>query len=560
MSSRRRAAALALFCLPGCSWLVSGEPEPLSGDGGFVPAALLVTGVDGTGSERAPSGVPEELEDVVPARHRLEDALVVAGEGLREVTKVALAATSGERRYDNLRFERLVREGASDVSLRVSLPAGVRAGLYTLTLVAAAHEVQAQVYLLQGEPGPPGPAGVAGARGPSGVSPPAGLTRVVTLPVGDPSCARGGARALSGTDDDGDGFLDDDEVQTSADACHGDPGPFACTGGACALSADLDVEGEVSVSALGASLPLAPQVTTPLELSVGPGGQYPDLHAALEALRPVRIASGGLVRLRLTAGEHVYTTSVTVNHVDGARIRIEGATANPVDTVIRFIPAQPEHGVRVVRSGLGGLAGLTLRYEGPSASNGVVVNAATADLGPNLRVQNFRVGISAYNGAVVFANGDATSHLEVSGHLYGLFAQSSTIQARAAYLQTSGVEGSIGAHAVVGGTIYADDLTAIGHVHGALASVNSRVQCQRAVAVGPTPSGTHGFTALYGSVVDAAGGSVSGVQLGYYAVYQSTVLATGVGTAATVTPYCAGADSSVLKTTAAGAANHTTCP
>lgn len=69
------------------------------------------------------------------------------------MTRASLAAADGSHAFEELEFQvepPSAREGESAVYLRVTLPTGVRAGLYTLTLLAGAHEARAQVYLLQG--------------------------------------------------------------------------------------------------------------------------------------------------------------------------------------------------------------------------------------------------------------------------------------------------------------------------------------------------------------------------------------------------------------------------
>jgi hypothetical protein len=68
-----------------------------------------------------------------------------------------------------------------------------------------------------GPAGPDGEPGADGAAGPDGAR---SLTRLDAEPPGA-QCALGGARLATGIDDDGDGQLDPDEVDTTAYLCHG---------------------------------------------------------------------------------------------------------------------------------------------------------------------------------------------------------------------------------------------------------------------------------------------------------------------------------------------------
>ena len=81
----------------------------------------------------------------------------------------------------------------SHVPARVLLP---------ITIVAGALTARADVYLLQGEPGPPGPPGPPGLAGPEG---PAGPPSLVVEEVARvEECPFGGRVVVFGVDDDRD--------------------------------------------------------------------------------------------------------------------------------------------------------------------------------------------------------------------------------------------------------------------------------------------------------------------------------------------------------------------
>lgn len=91
--------------------------------------------------------------------------------------------------------------------------------------------------------------------GDEGGGAPASLVTVREEPPGE-HCANGGQRVESGRDADGDGLLDDEEVESAAYACAGAPGAAgaaalvelsdaaACAGGGVAVSVGLDSDGD----------------------------------------------------------------------------------------------------------------------------------------------------------------------------------------------------------------------------------------------------------------------------------------------------------------------------
>lgn len=81
-------------------------------------------------------------------------------------------------------------------------------------------EVQQTVFLCDGKDGAAGERGEVGPTGPSGVAGASALVRSMPEPAGA-TCPTGGVRFVSGTDVDGDGTLDQDEVTATSYACNG---------------------------------------------------------------------------------------------------------------------------------------------------------------------------------------------------------------------------------------------------------------------------------------------------------------------------------------------------
>lgn len=65
-------------------------------------------------------------------------------------------------------------------------------------------------------------------------------------------------------------------------------------------------------------------------LRVGPDERFPDLHTALDYLADKRIRTDEMVDIVIAAGFHEYYQPVVVRHIDGARIRVRGEDATPI--------------------------------------------------------------------------------------------------------------------------------------------------------------------------------------------------------------------------------------
>ncbi len=158
-------------------------------DDDAAPDPPVITAIEGwnltaaaLGTARAiavePGVVPEGV--VVPdesssnhADHRFADAWRISGERLDLITEVQLlnpGATCPDAPFTGLSFE----PGGTDVQRILSIDlAGLCAGAFTLVLLTPAGNVEADVFVLQGEQGPqgePGDDGTDGAPGADGLS------------------------------------------------------------------------------------------------------------------------------------------------------------------------------------------------------------------------------------------------------------------------------------------------------------------------------------------------------------------------------------------------------
>lgn len=194
----RRGAALALAVVVcGCqgrAGALCNDDDDCGGavclEGACVVVdvdALAISGVDGDGVARESDidAVDRAAgEAVVATAHRLVSALVVDGRGFGGVDRVFFV--DGDDVVD------LTFTVESAVRLRAALPALAHGGLFSLVVAAGADEARAQVFVLQGEPGKTSLSAVVAAT--------------------DDECAFGGDAFVGGFDDDGDGALDDAEV------------------------------------------------------------------------------------------------------------------------------------------------------------------------------------------------------------------------------------------------------------------------------------------------------------------------------------------------------------
>ena len=253
----------------GCSLFTQAGPPAREGEGegeGEGEAGtLVVVAIDGDGSDTVLSpvgGVDLDIDiDGVAAAHRLVRRVRVEFEGASALDEATMVVDQHEH---SLSIENL-EDGVSFLTLPDTVP--VRT-LLPLTLLAGALTAHAEVFLLQGEPGPAGAPGLV-------------TDRVAT----DTECPFGGHTMVFGTDTNGDGDLVGVEVASTRVDC------------------DAVVRGAHAV----------------------PVANEDELRRAFAALDALRLSPSALVALDLPEGTTAMSGALTVTHQDGERILLRGA-------------------------------------------------------------------------------------------------------------------------------------------------------------------------------------------------------------------------------------------
>ncbi len=159
-------AGIVILLLTSCNALMTdverGGPRPDGGDTDTdtdadtdtdtdTDLAPVITGIDGDGSLRDVNGDTSGVTDPSPANHRFRYAWTVTGERLDTVTDCELQQTSGGTAVftaaDGLEF----MAGGTSTERTLTLPTGLVAGAFTLTLTNPYGDTEAQTYILQGE-------------------------------------------------------------------------------------------------------------------------------------------------------------------------------------------------------------------------------------------------------------------------------------------------------------------------------------------------------------------------------------------------------------------------
>ncbi len=441
-------------------------------DGVCVPVPVIVD-VDSDGAARDiafepafdPAGVPRGAR---PAIHRLRHTLVVRGRQLDDVDEAVLDD-------DDARFSLTVLE-ATGGSMRLALPEALVPGLFTLTLVSAAGVAAAEVFVLQGEPGP---------------SP---AFRSAAAAAVD--CASGGQRLFFGADDDGDGVLDADEEDGATLVCNGDD-VLTCVQGRCTLPRDLAITGSLEVggaAVVGGSLDVGGALGVDGDAVFGGLLAVPDLAAEratvdglavaarltdtvtvtatteaelrqrLDDMNGVAIAPGALFIIELPVTVLALTAPIFIEHPDGGRLHILGKPplGNSRTTVVC-----PAAGCFFVGAdGLGFMNDIDIAGAGVVAAPGSIglqVTAGRADLGANMLLRDLAVGLFAADGA--FLNVGAGTLVTTCGTAYFAFGNSVIGAAGTQALNNS----ATGYLAQFQSTIVANDALAQGNQRGFLA-------------------------------------------------------------------------------------------
>lgn len=395
MQAMWRALLVTMCCvLSGCSLLRApvddADAGPTNDD-----AVPVITAIDGTGTDRAVVQAPA-LDNAIAAAHRLQGTLRISGEHLDVVTSAALVDSTGAS------LPLALLEASSSTEREMRLPATVSAALYTLVLVAAAGEAQAQVFLLQGE---------------QGVQGDVGLTSLVdTTPVlpGD-ACVAGGVAVRSGIDRNRNAILDDDEVDTTQTVCAPtSDSALNCTDDGCVLTHPLivqstitadaiDVVGDLNASGITAANvqsdaasfaalvvdddAMEPSPIGDRELLVSSEQQLTD---ALASLAGRTIA--GVVDITVTQSITM-ASPLRVSHPDGAHLRLRGASP---DISLSFA----DNGILVDH----GLSIESLTLLGGTGTGIFALPGAEVRVGTAVTVSGFGVGLNATAARVSLAN------------------------------------------------------------------------------------------------------------------------------------------------------------
>ncbi len=452
---------LVLAAGGGCSLVA---PAPFDDDKG----GLRIVSVDGDGSATPVVGAPAGLAGVA-ADHRVARRLrvVVAGkDGGRPPTIDEAFFVDGDDRVSaDVQDAGGNREdGVVFVSLPAALP--LRSVL-TLTLVAGAARADAQVFFLQGEPGPPGPRGEDGAP-----------ALVAEDAVDDVACPFGGRTLRFGTDADGDGVLGPDETTVRR------------------LDCDVVVQG-------ARTLAVADEAA---------------LRAALRALSAVRLAPGSEVTLQLAAGALPFADTLVVDHVDGERILLAGApttTGSPATTLV--FPAGRD-GVVVT----GGLRLRQLAIDSPDIDD----QQRPVLAGVGLQVRDGGFVVVEADEAVVVRGFDFGVDVVAGGVL--VVREGSAGNAVARPLQVVGNDN--GASVSAGGVLFATALLARDNRGAGVVATGGQAFVRAAHLVGNPVAGVlaqfGGYVDAIAAVVDQPAGSgagVSAVQGGVVLCNQVTV-------------------------------------
>ena len=71
-------------------------------------------------------------------------------------------------------------------------------------------------------------------------------------------------------------------------------------------------------------------ITVDTTYTVGAGGDYPSIPAAITAISDYHIQAGVILTIQLLAEDHTITSSVVLSHPYGCQIKICGATPQPL--------------------------------------------------------------------------------------------------------------------------------------------------------------------------------------------------------------------------------------
>jgi hypothetical protein len=505
-------ATLAVSCAPPQA-VCSATPNCPDGDvcrdlRCVPPTAPTIATIDGDGSARALDATGVDVPDGLAVSRRTRGGIVVTGTDLDAVDACRI-----EQNGEGLACELLVEEPNDGATVkRIALPA-VLPGIMTLVLSGAAGEARAQVFLLQGEPGPQGPPGNDGIDGVDGAP---GVDALIDVRQAGEQCAATGTGVLvvGGQDLNRNGVLDDDEIAPQEPLCTDANGAVDCADGVCTFTSPIDVPG---ITVAGRSVVTQfPAGTT----FVNVPADEETIAAAIASLDDVRVPQGGRIRIQLAAGVHQVAAPILFTHPDGSRISITGAgrDATTIDAPSGFL---------ILHAPLEFIDGFSI--EGDGDSNGI-----SAALGGDVVVERdvairgFESGVIAFSeGLVRFVPGDASGRALLEDNLVGANAADGGLQLGGVEIRNNlvfGVRVNTGTVRMGGGIVTGSPV--------GLSCVNNGVLIASEVdATGNDVA----FEAFGSSYIEASGAIVNDNDTSFSASLGSAIFAVGaVGTAPSI--------------------------
>ncbi len=129
-----------------------------------------ISNVNGDGSESViidKQNILDTISGKQYAKNRFRSGWIIEGKNLDNVANVELRSQEKQMVFtesDGLRFD----EGGNSMKKKLLLPSNLLSGAFALVLMGSFGEVQAQIYILQGEKGDQGGKGDRGEPGPKG--------------------------------------------------------------------------------------------------------------------------------------------------------------------------------------------------------------------------------------------------------------------------------------------------------------------------------------------------------------------------------------------------------
>lgn len=135
--------------------------------------------------------------------------------------------------------------------------------------------------------------------------------------------------------------------------------------------------------------------------------QYPTIQAALDYLLTKRINNGSTVIIKVADGTYNVASTINIYHLDGMSIKILGNTSNPALCVLNFTTSGfmvfPGRSLLEIN---GFTINSTIPQSNATATLGILASGGIINrVGPNIVVNNFYYGISAWHNGYINCGG-----------------------------------------------------------------------------------------------------------------------------------------------------------